>query len=44
MLIPAEFVEVADELARAIIADILESSSREEIRQLIEEMETYVRN
>jgi hypothetical protein len=39
MSTPVEFAKVADELARAMIADILESWSFEEIRQLIEELE-----
>jgi hypothetical protein len=43
MSIPAEFVEVADELARAMVADILESWTIEEVRQLIEEMEAKLR-
>jgi hypothetical protein len=39
MSIPAEFLELADELARDMVAKILESSTIEEVRQLIEEME-----
>jgi hypothetical protein len=40
MSIPVvEFVELADELARDMVAGILESSTIEKVRQLIEEME-----
>jgi hypothetical protein len=39
MSTPVEFAKVADELARALVADIMESLSFEEIRQLIEEIE-----
>ena len=44
MSIPVEFVELADELARFMVADILESSTIEEVRQLIEEMEAKLRS
>jgi hypothetical protein len=39
MSIPVEFAELADELARNMVAGILESLTIEEVRQLIEEME-----
>jgi hypothetical protein len=42
--IPIDPENVADELARAMVADILESSSLEEIRQLIAELEAKLRN
>jgi hypothetical protein len=40
MSIPVEFAELADELARDMVARILESSTIEEVKELIEEMET----
>jgi hypothetical protein len=41
--IPVDQANPVEELARAMVEDILESSSPEEISQLIEEMETKLR-
>lgn len=43
MSIPVNQANPVEELARAMVEDILESSSPEEISQLIEEMETKLR-
>ena len=40
---PTSDEQLITELARAMVADILESCSLEEIRQLIEEMEADLR-
>ena len=42
-MIPQEFTEFADDLVRAMVADIMASMSLEEIRLLIEEMEAKLR-
>jgi hypothetical protein len=41
MLIPIDHSEISDQVARAMIAEILESWSVEEVRQLVQEMELY---
>jgi hypothetical protein len=43
MLIPQEFTEFANDLARAMVADTMDSFSPEEIRQWIEELEAKLR-
>ena len=44
MQMPVELEKIIDDLSRAMVADILDSSSPEEIRQLIEEMEAMARH
>jgi hypothetical protein len=39
MPIPFDLPKLIEDLAEAVVADILESSTPEEIRQLIEELE-----
>jgi hypothetical protein len=43
MPIPVEFMKVVDDLARALVSDIMESWSSEDIRRFIEQMEAKLR-
>jgi hypothetical protein len=43
MSIPVDLAKAAEDIARAMVADIMESWSPEEIRRLIEQMEAKLR-